>query len=118
MNAHEKWLRTVAERLYKSCDYQNSNTCEEAADEIARLSARVVELEIALGNRSAVETKTEYAGFPVVEDPTVEPGTIELRNLAPHAAAPMVPSGKVGFTTTSGLIFCEYCGREWCICTK
>lgn len=53
MNAHVKWLRDVAHALYKEARYDLANTCEEAADEIDRLSKREVELELALVNRGA-----------------------------------------------------------------
>jgi hypothetical protein len=50
----------------------------------------------------AVETKTEYAGFPVVEDPTVEPGTIEIRN--PPPATTWAHGGENK---------CKHCGRSF-----
>jgi hypothetical protein len=51
---------------------------------------------------ATVETKTEYAGFPVVEDPTVEPGTIEIRN--PPPATTWAHGGENK---------CKHCGRSF-----
>lgn len=50
MNAHEKWLRQAAEEIRREGHNGWGNTCEQAADEIASLQKRVIELEKALGS--------------------------------------------------------------------
>jgi hypothetical protein len=47
--SHERWLRLVAERLHKQQrDYSIANTCEEAADAIAKLAVENMLLRQAL----------------------------------------------------------------------
>lgn len=45
MNSHAKWLRQAAEEIAKAGHNGWGNTCLQAADEIATLTAKVAELE-------------------------------------------------------------------------
>lgn len=47
-NPHEKWLRMAAREIASEGHAGWGNTCTQAADEIARLEERILELEASL----------------------------------------------------------------------